>query len=349
MNNESNNVNDQNNTNIQNNEQIENKTIDNNSINTEPVTIQPELQNNNINEQNVETQINQTVTEQSQVNVETQPELQNNNINEQNVETQINQTVTEQSQVNVETQPVNPSTNNISVSSDLGNQKKSNNKIIIIIIVILLIVGAVALFFIFNKPSSSKGSNANNENTEKDDKTILLEDVNFLGHSCFDSKCSYALGTVGSDKEEEYSFDADNNELFKSLSDYLDYIKVNIYYTEKDNVKTIVNYKLILKSTNEELNNINSEEDLREKIGMFSKGNHTESLKLLDVSNEGFGIDENENTYTYVECQFQDTNNNNYLMIYKNPDKSIELVVDNTYSVTFEVIKGTFGYEYDIL
>lgn len=126
-----------------------------------------------------------------------------------------------------------------------------------------------------------------------------------------------------------------------------DYIKLNIYYNNKGNVKTIVGYKIFLKSNNEDISNISTENELRNKIGLYSLGMHTETLTLRKIGVTGYGFADNE-SYIYTVYTFVDSKNIEYEMNYKNNSDSSNLVEGKKYRVTFEVSKGTFEYEYNI-
>jgi len=188
--------------------------------------------------------------------------------------------------------------------------------------------------------------NGTNNSTSTKDAT-LVEDVGVSGYSCFNSICNVSIEESGN--YVDYVFGASNVDLFNVLDDYEDYVKVNIYYTQKGSEKTIVDYKIYLKSNNEEITNVKTEDELRTKIGLYSIGTHTESFTLTEVGMTGFGY-KDDKSYTYVDYTLVDSKNNEYEMKYIIPDGSNELnlVEGNTYTVTFEVVEDTFGYEFYI-
>lgn len=216
--------------------------------------------------------------------------------------------------------------------------------IILIIMVIAGISGAFIEMFQLNNWNLTTNDNKINTN-HSDSKKTLAEDVVIEGYFCMGSNCSVSIAT--SNNTSNYKLNVNNSELFTKLSDYSDYIKVNIYYTEKGNEKTIVDYQIYVKSTNENISDVSNEQELRNKLGFFSTGIHTESLKLVEIGNTGFGT-ENNTAYTYISYTFIDNNNIEYEMTYKNPNTTLSLIEGNYYTVTFEVVEGTLDYEFNI-
>jgi len=184
---------------------------------------------------------------------------------------------------------------------------------------------------------------ANNSTSTKD--ATLVENVTVSGYSCFGSKCNVSIEESGN--YVDYVFGANNVDLFNVLDDYADYVKVNIYYTKKGSEKTIVDYKIYLKSNNEEITNVKTEDELRNKIGLYSIGTHTESFTLIEIGMTGAGFKDNT-SYTYTDYTFVDSKNNEYEMKYIHTNGTINLVEGNKYTVTFEVVEDTFGYEFNI-
>ena len=229
-------------------------------------------------------------------------------------------------------------------------KKPFDKKIIIYPVVILLLAGGF-IYLLLNKnkdtstttPTPTPTITATPEPLSGD--KILLENAKITGYQCLNSVCSVSIG----DEEEssEYDLKITNSELFKALSDYNDYININVYYISSGDKNTIVDYKLFLKSSNEDISSITKEEELREKIGLFSTGTHVESLTLTKIGSEGFGSND-DGEYTYREYTFTDAKNIKYEMKYKNPDSSLKLTEGNKYTVGFEVVKDDFGYNYNI-
>ena len=174
----------------------------------------------------------------------------------------------------------------------------------------------------------------------------LVENVYVNGYSCLGAKCSVTIENVDGNSEV-YSLGIDNSDFFSKLGDYKDYIKLNIYYNQKGNDKTIVDYKIFLKSNDEDITSVKTENELRDKIGLYSIGTHTDSLTLKSIGTTGFGYD-NDNSYTYTEYTFVDDKNNEYEMKYINNNDTLDLTEGQKYNVTFEVSEGTFDYEFTI-
>ena len=174
----------------------------------------------------------------------------------------------------------------------------------------------------------------------------LVENVYVNGYSCLGAKCSVTIENVDGNSED-YSLGIDNSDFFSKLGDYKDYIKLNIYYNQKGNDKTIVDYKIFLKSSDEDITSVKNENELRDKIGLYSIGTHTDSLTLKAIGTTGFGY-ANDNSYTYTEYTFVDSKNNEYEMKYINNGDTLDLTEGQKYHVTFEVSEGTFDYEFTI-
>ena len=193
--------------------------------------------------------------------------------------------------------------------------------------------------------TSNNGSNTQEEAPSNKQEGTLLEDVKLSGYSCFASNCTIMVSN--GDETVNYSYKADNVDLFTALSDYKDEVKVNIYYTQSNDEKTIVGYQLFLRSTNEDITNIKTESELRDKLGLYAEGTHTETMTLVEIGMTGAGFKDDE-TYTYTNYTFKDSRNNEFEMEYVNAPNDT-LVEGNQYTVTFEVVEGTFNYDYNII
>lgn len=174
----------------------------------------------------------------------------------------------------------------------------------------------------------------------------LVENVSVGGYGCFGTKCNV---TIESDdgNSEDYVLGINNSDFFNKLGDYKDYIKLNIYYNQKGNDKTIVGYKIFLKSNDEDITSVKTESELRDKIGLYSIGTHTNTLTLKEIGTTGFGY-EDDKSYTYTEYTFIDNKSNEYEMKYINNNGTLNLTEGQKYNVTFEVSEGTFDYEFTI-
>ena len=189
------------------------------------------------------------------------------------------------------------------------------------------------------------GSNNTNNNSSNGTGT-LVEDVSVNGHSCINSKCNVTIETSDGNSED-YKLGISNSKLFNNLEYYKDYIKLNIYYTKTSNTRTIVDYKIYSKSTKEEISAVKSESELRNKLGLYSKGTHTAKLTLKKIGTTGVGF-KDDNSYTYTQYTFIDDKNIEYEMEYINANGDLNLTVGTKYNVTFEVSEGIFEYEFTI-
>ena len=230
--------------------------------------------------------------------------------------------------------------------------KTSSSKMIIYGVVILLLIGVLVFMIVKNKkpstsstPSPTPTAPANPTPAPLPADAVTLENAKINGYVCNDNKCTVSIGD--SDNAVDYSLDIANPKTFTALGEYEDYININISYVEKEGKKSIVDYKIIIKSTNENIGSITTEDELRDKLNLFSLGNHTESLVYTKYGSAGSGTEDGKD-YTFKTFIFTDSNNNTYEMKYKNPDDSLNLVENNTYTVTFDVVKGDFETEYII-
>lgn len=222
--------------------------------------------------------------------------------------------------------------------------------IALVVLIVMTIIGigsAIGSFFNLDNWNITVNENGNtsNENIDSKDKK-LVENVIVSGHGCFGSKCNVSIDDSNGNSTE-YELSVSNSDLFVELGDYEDYIKLDIYYTQKGSTKTIVDYKIFLKSNNEDISSVKNVGELRDKIGLYSLGTHTDTLTLTEIGMTGFGWSDDD-SYTYTSYKFVDSHNNEYEMKYINDNGSLNLVEGNKYSVTFEVTEGTFDYEYTI-
>ena len=217
-----------------------------------------------------------------------------------------------------------------------------------VISLIIIVTGLGNIISFFNLDNWSKlinGFNIGINENNKSQKSILTENVVIKDYVCIQSNCNISVedasGTI------DYKFDAENADLFDLLKDYSDYIKVNIYYTQENDSRTIVDYKIYLKSNNEDISDVKTEEDLRAKIGLYTTGVYTETFTLSEIGTTGFGFDDDK-SYTFSNYTFVDDNNNKYEMKYMDSNGKINLVKGKKYNVTFEVAAGVFEYEFNI-
>ncbi|MGN1358004.1 MAG: DUF2628 domain-containing protein [Bacilli bacterium] len=214
--------------------------------------------------------------------------------------------------------------------------------IAIIISIVMMFIGIGSFIGEFFNPDDWNIIITDNDN----ESVTLAENVTVNGYSCFNLKCTVTIED-SNNITDDYVLSVNNSELFNILGNYKDYIKLNIYYTQNGNDKTIVDYKILLKSNNEDISSVDSENELRDKIGLYSTGTHTDSFTLSKIGTTGIGL-KDDTSYTYTSYTFVDSKNIEYVMKYINSNGTLNLVEGNKYSVTFEVTEDTFEYEYII-
>lgn len=174
----------------------------------------------------------------------------------------------------------------------------------------------------------------------------LVEDVSVQGYSCFNSKCSISIEDK-TGNTTNYILENSKSDFIKVLSNYKDYIKLNIYYAKKGSEITIVDYKIFIRSNNKDISSVSTEDQLRDKIGLYSVGTHTDSFTLTEIGTVGFASQGNQ-SYAYRNYKFVNEKNTTFEMKYINDNGSLGLVQGNKYTVTFEVTKSNFGYDFVI-
>lgn len=180
----------------------------------------------------------------------------------------------------------------------------------------------------------------NNDNSKNE---TLLENVDIVSYTCFFSNCSFEIKD-SSGLTDNYSFNSANTDIFEILSNYKDYINLNIYYTLKDDEKVISNYQIYSKINNKDITYVKTENELRGEIGLYTLGTYTDVYTLSEKWDLSYSCINGECEY-YTKYVFVDSNNNEYEMKYLSMD-TLDLTVGNKYNVTFEVVEGDFEYEY---
>ncbi len=235
-------------------------------------------------------------------------------------------------------------------ANDTSNEKKPMDKKMFIFIGLIIVLAVVFVIVIMGKNKGSSSSSSatpvpGNPATAAPANAATLEDVKIVGHQCINSKCNVNIGDT--ENSVDYSLNVKNTDFFLKLNDYEDYVKINISYTDNGQEKTITDYKLFVKSSNEDITSITTEKELREKLGLYVEGKYTETFKVTEVGMQGFGTEGDEN-YTYNSYTLVDSKSHSYEMKYKNPPKDLTVTEGKDYKVGFEVVNGSFGYEYYI-
>lgn len=224
--------------------------------------------------------------------------------------------------------------------------------IAIVILVMMFLCGmGVAIASVFNLDNWNITINNNQNDINNFDSTnnkIFLEDVTFSGGNItIGSKSYFYVNGTGN-----Y---VSNDKRIKSLIDYMEYIKLDIYYVENNEERVIVDYKVYLKSNNEDITNINNEDELRIKIGLYSTGIHTETFTFLENAGGGSEGYMDEQRY-YLAYVFVDSRNNEYKMKYfceyedyinMYIDNKLGFIANNKYTITFEVVKDEIWGKYE--
>lgn len=115
----------------------------------------------------------------------------------------------------------------------------------------------------------------------------LVEDVSVQGYSCFNSKCSISIEDK-TGNTTNYILENSKSDYIKVLSNYKDYIKLNIYYAKKGSEITFVDYKIFIRSNNKDISSVSTEDQLRDKIGLYSVVTHIDSFTLTEIGTVGF-------------------------------------------------------------
>lgn len=220
-----------------------------------------------------------------------------------------------------------------------------NKKLIIGIAVIVCVLSAGFLFVGNSKVVDKEPIEPPIGEVEVISKKI--DDVKISGYGCTGNNCIIYLTLKDSEEEIECIFAGENLELIKVLSNYMDYIKVDIYVSGEGNDISIVEYDVYSKSTGEKFTNIKTENELRLKLGMLVVGTYTKELIFSKIGSSGIGEDE-LGEFAYKNYEFYDYEDNDYVFKYISRDFSFidGLLEATSYNVKFEVNNN---YEFILL
>ena len=248
-----------------------------------------------------------------------------------------------------EPKPVEP----IPETKMIEPKKKGKGGLILIIIAVLALIGGGCYYFLVlnnndnGNSGSSNNNNNNNNNGGETKNTKSYKDVTINGQMCINNDCTFTISGSELGEDTDFKFTDKRVDLFEALSEYSEYVKVDIDYTDGKE-KTITNFTMYNKSTNEKVE-AKTEEELRNALGLYNEGTYTEEYTLKEQMEPMMGFSDDE-AYSSVELVFEDSNGKRISMNQK--FESGQLIdtydVDAKYMVTFEVKKGSFGYEYNI-
>ena len=231
---------------------------------------------------------------------------------------------------------------NTSVNNMQGNNQQiiidggGNKKLIIGIAIIICVLSAGFLLV-----GNSKVVNREPIEPPLGEVEIItkrIDDVKIIGYGCTGDNCIIYFTLKDSEDENECIFAGENLELIKVLSDYMDYVKVDIHVSGEDDNISIVEYDVYSKSTGEEFTNIKTENELRTKLGMPVVGIYTKNLIFSKMGSSGIGEDE-LGEFAYKNYEFYDYEDNDYVLKYISRDYSFidGLSEATSYNVKFEV------------
>ena len=147
----------------------------------------------------------------------------------------------------------------------------------IIDIVIAFLIMIVVVTLQFGKEISKIKDQVNKQNggvitenqkNEPGESDTYLEDINLSGYMCMLSTCKVTISN--GTNETTYQYNAPNSELFVELDEYSEYVKINIYVSGTGEEQKINAYELYSKTTNEDLTDVTTIEELNTRLGISS-------------------------------------------------------------------------------
>ena len=164
--------------------------------------------------------------------------------------------------------------------------------------------------------------------SENNTSGYLIENANISGTSCELTGCKVEVES--NNEVKEYTLKTNNNQLVLAASMYVNYVRLDLYYSED----TITGYKLYNLLTNEEMIDVKDEKDLRDRLNLLQEGTYTKDLKL-DFFRQTTVFDRDAGYILCYEVDFVDSDRK-YTMYYLGEDNSI-LEKGKTYKVKFEL------------
>ena len=280
----------------------------------------------------------QGIVNQSEPQQDPMQQIQNNQV--QPMQNDINQGMMQQGQM----QPMQNGMNQLmpqpteripGEDDDIINIKESKGGKIFSIITVIVFIMILAKIFFFSPK--------------------WIENAVMKSYACINKNDSTWVCTLELDSGTSYSIDTQNRLAAIVLENYSDSVRVDLY-CEKAIIgnNKVLEYKLFLKEDGKEItNDVKSENELRELLGLQTEGNHTEELTLLEIGDVRIGLEDNQ-SYNYIDYTFKNENNIEMKMEYKSQTKLSEnplnLEIGNKYSVTYNVGKDNFDdYVYSLI
>lgn len=226
-------------------------------------------------------------------------------------------------------------------------------------LIIFIIINSVLMNY-FNKIDIMEASVSTNVDSNQiqevsseveDDNFEVIEDAKITGYAGFINKYTVYIGKM----DNPFETTEEDAMLLSTLSDYKDQISITIYYTESADTKKIEKYEIYNKETNEKIENVKNEEDLRKALDLYLEGNYEENFKFIKQSGmPGGGFIDNV-SFTYYDYIFQSEDGKDFEFVYRiykdTEDKSDILEEGENYKIKFTVQKSHIGddYEYEII
>ncbi len=204
--------------------------------------------------------------------------------------------------------------------------KKGGGKALFIIIPIILALfgGGIAFFALSSSSGSSK----------------VMKDAEVDGSSCFEKHCDIYVGMELYEVAKKENAILQNEALY-----YKDKLTFDLYLTPDNKVS---DYKVYVKATKEDVSDVNDENVLRKKLGLFPFGENVEKLTFAQDGYDGVSIENNVKS-TFRSYIFTDNDKNVHVFYYYFKGKNnlnSKLKVGKTYTLTFDVVEDDMGDGY---
>ena len=146
---------------------------------------------------------------------------------------------------------------------------------------LLFLIGGLSSIFDSNFDDNIYNDNIINEEIHDEEETIegiLLSDVQINQVSSSSDGTTILL----KNDTKTYTYKGQDEIKIMIYSGYDKYVRFDIYYKPNGTSREIVGHKAYLRETNEDVTNIQHEGELREKIGLYGLGKHTDELTFVE-------------------------------------------------------------------